>query len=683
LITSAFTFVVRGDILQDLGNYFRLSQEQKGGIEGAVFLGMAFSMLGGGFICDLLGMKRIMWLAFASHVLGSLGTIYAPQFEDVNYTYYWLLSLSFLMGCGNGFTEVAINPLIATLYPTRKTHYLNVLHAWWPGGLVIGGLASQFLVRQFFPSGLGGMELWQTSLWLITIPALIYGAMLLSAQFPVTERVGSGVSTPQMFMECLRPMFILWAVCMLMTAATELGPQKWQESVIQSTAGFSGTLILVYTSGMMFVLRHFAGPIAHRISPVGLLFVSSIFAGVGLYLLSFATDAITAFTYATIFGLGIAYFWPTMLGVTAERFPKGGALALALMGSVGNLSISQVLPTMGRIVDHYGVEQLDNSDDAIRSYLTEAPVGSTTDGEATDASVERAVELDPVLDRLSSLDISTDDLRAAYQDPALAAGFSHEALQEANSIFLELVQADGDEQLATSEFAAHADLALLASRQALMDAYADEDWVSQIDFDHLPDSYGEGPGAEERSKLVEAAQLKGSALTFTQVERTVVDGVLDVTAMDALRAQVVEAAQALQGSDPHLAQDLITKPEVYEKLKASVETPDDTQAYENLAGQLTARGTIDLVMLVEQSKVTPAANLIRLRLSKLKIVTDAQSVGFSWAFRWVSILPVGLIILFGIVILYDRSRGGYKPELLISKEEENELLSGGVEGPVE
>lgn len=360
LVTSAFTFVVRGDILQELGDYFRLTQEQKGGIEGAVFLGMALSMLGGGFICDLLGMKRIMWLAFISHVVGSLGTIFTPQFESTDTTFYWLFALSFLMGCGNGFTEVAINPLAATLYPTQKTHYLNILHAWWPGGLVIGGLSAQFIVRRFFGSGALGMEMWQISLWLITLPALVYGFMLLSSTFPRTERVESGVSTLDMFKECLRPLFIIWAVCMLMTAATELGPQKWQESVMRSTAGVSGTLILVYTSGMMFVLRHFAGPIAHRISPVGMLCCSALLSGIGLYLLSFADDAMSAFAFATIYGLGIAYFWPTMLGVTAERFAKGGALALALMGSAGNLSISQVLPQMGRIVDYYAVQAAQN-----------------------------------------------------------------------------------------------------------------------------------------------------------------------------------------------------------------------------------------------------------------------------------------------------------------------------------
>ncbi len=360
LITSAFTFVVRGDILQEMGNAFQLSQEQKGGIEGAVFMGMALSMLFGGFICDLLGMKRIMFLAFGSHLIGSVATIFAPHSD---FSYQWLFISSLLMGFGNGFTEVGINPLIATLYPDNKTHYLNMLHAWWPGGLVIGGLSAQFVVRKLVPEGIAGLELWQTSLCLIALPAIAYGVMLISARFPQTERVESGVSTADMFKECLRPLFLIWGFCMLLTAATELGPQKWQESVMRSTAGVSGTLILVYTSGMMFVLRHFAGPIAHKISPVGMMLGSAVLSGIGLYALSFADSAVTAIGFATIFGLGITFFWPTMLGVTAERFPKGGALALALMGSIGNLSISQVLPQMGHIVDTYAVRYVEEKDE--------------------------------------------------------------------------------------------------------------------------------------------------------------------------------------------------------------------------------------------------------------------------------------------------------------------------------
>src|SRR5262249_5765412 len=158
-------------------------------------------------------------------------------------------------------------------FPREKTHYLNILHAWWPGGLVIGGLLAQFFIPKIlFPSADSGLlfrqvALWPTSLLCIIIPAPIYWAILVGSVFPVTQRDGSGVSNQEMFKEALRPMFLLWAFCMLLTAATELGPQKWQESVMRSTANISGTLILVYTSGMMFVLRHFAGPIAHKLSP--------------------------------------------------------------------------------------------------------------------------------------------------------------------------------------------------------------------------------------------------------------------------------------------------------------------------------------------------------------------------------------------------------------------------------
>lgn len=353
LITSAFTFVIRGDILPALGTDFGLNQEDLGWIAGGAFWGMAVAMLVGAPICDYLGMKLILVLAFACHMIGVFGTIFAPEGDMA---FKVLFISTFLAGCGNGLVEIAINPLAATLYPTQKTHYLNVLHAWWPGGLVIGGLISRGLAYLIDKGSLTlpeGLTSWQLRMALIIVPGVVYFLMVLTQRFPQTERVASGVSNAEMFKQIGRPLFLIWAFCMVLTAATELGPQQWQESVItRTTEGrVSGTMILVYTSSMMFILRHFAGSLAHAFSPVGLLMGSSVLAGAGLYLLSFADSKETAFGYATIFGLGIAYFWPTMLGVTAERFPRGGALALGLMGSVGNLSIALVLPFMGYMYD--------------------------------------------------------------------------------------------------------------------------------------------------------------------------------------------------------------------------------------------------------------------------------------------------------------------------------------------
>ena len=405
LITSAFTFIIRGDILPDLVQEFSLSQTQGGLILSGAFWGMAISMLLGAPLCDVLGMKRILFIAWACHMVGVLGTIFAPHND---WAFGVLFSATFLAGCGNGLVEIAINPLAATLYPKEKTHYLNVLHAWWPGGLVLGGLIASGVGNGF---DLGFVDIagmgfgWQARMALIFVPGIIYLLMIIPQRFPETERVAMGVTTSEMYKQALRPMYLLWAFCMLLTAATELGPQQWQESVMTRTAGVSGTLILVYTSGMMFVLRHFAGPLAHRFSPVGLLTGSAFFSAIGLFLLSYADSAATAFGFATIFGLGIAYFWPTMLGITAERFPRGGAFLLGLTGSVGNLSIALVLPFMGYTYDRYSV------DNVPEQYASEAVSTNKAGWELRIFGIETASKIDT--DAIATL---SPDAKVAVDD---------------------------------------------------------------------------------------------------------------------------------------------------------------------------------------------------------------------------------------------------------------------------
>lgn len=372
LITSAFSFMIRQNIADDLVRDFQLYKQQVGEIMGAAFLGMAIAMVVFAPLCDFLGMGRVLALAWLSHLIGILGTIFAGDLAhqdfvknlahgDAHIASYWVLFAStFLVGAGNGLVEIAINPLAATLFPTEKTHYLNVLHAWWPGGLIVSGLLATFAVtpEMFANVDLHGFKLWQIKVALLLVPLAIYGLMSVGQQFPQTERVQHNVSTGEMFLQALRPMFLLWAFCMLLTASTELAPNQWQESVLTRTAHVSGTLVFVYTSALMFVMRFFAGPLAHKLSPVGMLMCSAILAAVGLYWLSYVNNAVLAFAAATVFGVGVAYFWPTMLGVTAERFPKGGALLLGLMGSIGNLAISQALPQMGAIYDSYSVQAI-------------------------------------------------------------------------------------------------------------------------------------------------------------------------------------------------------------------------------------------------------------------------------------------------------------------------------------
>jgi fucose permease len=325
-------------------------------------------------------MGRVLFVAWMCHLLGILGTIFAQNVADQHWvqttlsylpfaagdtTAYRVLWISTLIvGAGNGLVEIAINPLAATLFPREKTHYLNVLHAWWPGGLIMSGLLASFVLGSTQNAGwlanvdLHGYQLWQVKVGLLLVPLAIYGLLCVGQRFPQTERVASNVSTGEMFLQILRPLFLLWAFCMLLTASTELAPNQWQESVLKRTAHTSGTVVFVYTSALMFVMRFFAGPLAHKLSPVGMLLISSVLAAGGLYWLSYVDGPVMAYAAATLFGIGVAYYWPTMLGVTAERFPKGGALLLGLMGCVGNLAISQALPQMGAIYDSYTVADL-------------------------------------------------------------------------------------------------------------------------------------------------------------------------------------------------------------------------------------------------------------------------------------------------------------------------------------
>ena len=209
---------------------------------------------------------------------------------------------------------------MASIYSGDKTKRITAVHAWWPGGLVLGGLAA-IAISQITAS-------WPVRLWIILIPAATYFVMAVSLSYPQTERVMSNVPASDMWKEAARPLFLLLFVCMWMTAAAELGPDQWFPVVMGalvpqlSPAAGSGVLFLVYTGGLMFVLRVWGGSLTHK-SPLGTLVLSSIFVAIGLYWLGGlrpGASALTALTAATVFGIGKTFLWPTMIGVTASCF---------------------------------------------------------------------------------------------------------------------------------------------------------------------------------------------------------------------------------------------------------------------------------------------------------------------------------------------------------------------------
>ena len=341
LIVTAMSFALRGEAAGAWATEFQLTHEQVGWINGTDFWGFTLAMLFGGPLCDAIGMKRIAGLAFFGHLGGILLTIFA-------WDYWSLYSGTLLFGIANGSVEAACNQLVAALYPKDKTTKLNHFHVWFPGGVVIGGL----LAFAFGHAGLG----WKVQFAAMLVPTVAYGFMFLGQSFPRTERVESGVSTGAMFGACVRPMFLLMVVCMLLTAATELGPGQWIPNIL-TNAGVSGILVLVWITGLMAVGRQFAGVFVHRLAPSGMLLVSAVLSALGLYAMSHSSG-VMLFGSATIFALGVCFFWPTMLGYVNENFPKTGALGLAIMGGAGMLSVSFVLPVIGRFYDEGIVAKL-------------------------------------------------------------------------------------------------------------------------------------------------------------------------------------------------------------------------------------------------------------------------------------------------------------------------------------
>lgn len=348
LIVTAMTFAFRASLEGIWGAEFHLNKEEIGWIFSPAFWGFTLAMVFGGPLCDVIGMKRLLILAFIGHIGGIIIYLIA---KDATTLFIGTL----FIGVGNGMVEAACNPLVVSLYPNDKTTMLNRFHVWFPGGIVIGGLIAYFMLEQMHMD-------WRIMIAILFLPAIIYGILFFRLQFPATERVTKGVSTGTMFTSILTPLFLIMLACMFLTAATELGTNQWLGALLQG-AGVSGILVLVFINGLMAVGRSFAGPVVHRLNPNGMLIFSALFALIGLILLSRASGY-AAFGAAFVFAAGICFFWPTMLGFVSEYLPNTGALGLSLMGGAGMFSTSLILPLMGKWYDQFKADALATGVDA-------------------------------------------------------------------------------------------------------------------------------------------------------------------------------------------------------------------------------------------------------------------------------------------------------------------------------
>ncbi len=334
LITTAFSFAIAAGILDQLKTQLELSASQAGLITSMWFLGFPISMVIGGLIYHKVGGKAIMQFAFFAHAVGILLLIFSGN-------YIGLLIANLLIGLGNGCTEAACNPMIADAYQgTRMSTMLNRFHMWFPGGIAIGSLLSGFMTD----FGILG----QSQVWLLLIPTFIYAYLFFGQDWP-KAKVQEAATLTGNLKALLTPLFIFIAICMALTAISEFGPNQWV-GLILAKSGAQPTLILALTAGLMAVARYFGGDMVKRFDQTGVLLGSAILATIGIYLFSTQTGAM-AYVAAIIFALGIAYFWPNMIGLTATKVPKSGALGMSIIGAIGMFSTSIFQPIIGGWID--------------------------------------------------------------------------------------------------------------------------------------------------------------------------------------------------------------------------------------------------------------------------------------------------------------------------------------------
>jgi len=343
LLVTSLSFGIRAGILGRLGVQFELNTQQLGTIAATAFWGFPLAIVVGGMVVDAIGMKKLLVAAFVFHLVGIVLTIFA--------TGYWSLFIStLLIGIANGTVEAACNPLVATIYSDNKTTKLNHFHLWFPGGIVIGTLLVFFLDKV----GIG----WQVQVGLMVIPTVIYGYLFSKLDFPVTERVASGVSSAEMYKSLLNPLFLLFIILMFGTAITELFTGQWIDVLLKNVTD-NAILLLTLETGVMVIGRAFAGPVVHKFSPLGVLLISSVLAAAGLYLLGH-TSGNMLFVGAILFGMGVCYFWPTMLGFVSENLPKTGAVGMNLMGAAGMFAVSIYMIFMGGYYDKLIASHMEN-----------------------------------------------------------------------------------------------------------------------------------------------------------------------------------------------------------------------------------------------------------------------------------------------------------------------------------
>jgi MFS family permease len=412
ILAAGVGFAIRGGIFDNWGAEFGFTGSQLGNIGGAGFTGFCFGIILGGIVADKIGYGKLVIAAFLFHTVSYFVAAAANPGMSQETAYLTLLWGMFLFAFANGVLEAVANPLVATLYPENRTHYLNILHASWPGGMILGAIVGWVLDDVYKMH-------WKHQLALYLIPTIVYGLMFLGQKMPKSEASEKGLTLGEMFKDvgllgglvvCFllalffgtnvfsafrmsadtastlgyvvagvllvavgvitrgsMGSFLLFALFVAhgLVGAVELGTDGWIQNITGNilTSG-QGKALFIWTNIIMFTLRFCAHFIEKKLglSPVGILLTCSILAVVGLNLTSGVNSFGLALLALAVYGIGKTFFWPTMLAVASDRFPRTGAVAISIMGGIGMLSAGLIgSPGLGYAKDRFAGEDLRRS----------------------------------------------------------------------------------------------------------------------------------------------------------------------------------------------------------------------------------------------------------------------------------------------------------------------------------
>ena len=462
ILAAGVGFALRGGIFDNWAKEFGFTGAQLGAIGGAGFNGFCFGIIIGGFVVDKIGYGKLVAVALLCHVLSAFVTFGASTPDNAYNYLYWGM---FLFAFANGTLEAVANPLVATLFPKNRAHYLNILHASWPAGMILGSAAGWVLDDKMnIP--------WKIQLALYLVPTALYCVMFMGQKFPKSEAAAKGASLVEMFksvgilgsaVACFLLakffasipliaatghgdlignsiggalmlaavvvsgfsigsvlLFVLF-ITHAMVGAVELGTDGWIQNITGNLfTSEQGKYLFIWTSAIMFGLRFCAHFIERtlKLSPIGLLLICSVIACIGLNLASGVQTFTAALLALGIYAVGKTFFWPTMLAVVGDRFPQTGAVAMSIMGGIGMLSAGLIGgPGLGYAKDRFAGEELKSANAALYEEYKSAKPSTFLNIESTAAIGLDGKKLGEANERLG---VIRKEIEAANGDPKTA-----------------------------------------------------------------------------------------------------------------------------------------------------------------------------------------------------------------------------------------------------------------------